>query len=79
MSEPETNRVYWFAETESPPARYLVRGEPGTPAHLTADPLLAARFDDKSECLAACLNNAVRALIAEPLAPVEHMFMGQPK
>jgi hypothetical protein len=49
------------------------RGEPGTPAHLTADPLKATRLDSKAQCLDVC--HGVYARVQEwKLVPREHMF-----
>lgn len=73
-AKPEPNRVYWFAETLANSGEYATRGRPGHPCAMTRDPLQAARFETRHECIAFCCNSAVTAILP-PLHPVEHMFM----
>jgi hypothetical protein len=72
---PTPGQVYWFAETEEPPARYAKRGMVGTPAFLTSDPLQATRFDTRADCLAFTAGTYARFRCWR-LVPREHMFMG---
>lgn len=74
-AEPSPGVVYWLAETTDPPAQYVVRGVPGEPAHLTADPLKATRFATKYDCLAIVAGRYASAKDWK-LTPREHMFMG---
>lgn len=73
-STPTSGVVYWFAETVDAPPRYYVMGVPGTPSHLTDNPLKAARLS-KAQALDVCSSLYARCQ-GWQLRPVEHIFVG---